>query len=113
MAQTCSTIAEEMGAALEARERMLGDASGKVVLLCVAVALANGVLMALLATHPFSTPIPQLAAGSCAIALHGWGAWEVGAALRSWGSASGELVRQAAGAVCKAARGQEKKRRGV
>lgn len=51
---------------------------GKALATCVAVAAGNLALMALLAGHPFAVPEEQLTAGSCAIILHGWCAWEIG-----------------------------------
>lgn len=94
---------------LEARDQRLEEASGRAIRLCFGIAVANGGLMALLAAHPFAEPMEQLAAGACCIGLHGWGAWEVGAALSRWSAAAKELSRQASEAVREAARGRARR----
>ena len=56
------------------------------------VAVLNAILMAALSSHPFTDPTWQLSAGAAAMALHGWGGWEVARGLNSWARASHDLA---------------------
>lgn len=54
-----------------------------------ALAAGNIALLLALRAHPFEHPLAQLGAGLCAMGLHGWCAWEIGALLRRLSAAAG------------------------
>lgn len=65
----------------------------KTVVACAAVAVGNLGLLFLLKAFPFPNDWAQLAAGACAMGLHGWCAWEIGRALRGFSAlASAEAM---------------------
>ena len=79
------------------REVALEKASVHTLLWCALVGAGNAVLMWALWSSPFGAPGTQLAAGAVAMALHGWGAWEIGSNLAAWSRSSKTLAWQAAG----------------
>lgn len=55
----------------------------QVIGMALAVGAGNVALMVALGANPLPMAQAQLVAGGVAMALHGWGAWEIGRALRA------------------------------
>ena len=80
---------------MDAQDRV-EERRSRAMLLSFAIGAGNAALMAMLAQHPWAQPGSQLAAGAAAMAMHGWGCWEIARALLAWAKASSDLRRGAA-----------------
>lgn len=89
---------DRLGAAEEMQDYLDG-ARWRMAKWALAVAVGNGLLMALLSTRPFPNAAAQVSAGAAAIIMHGWAAWTLGSCI--WRSAQSSAAMSAeAASIC-------------